>query len=415
MHNVISSTPDTKEASTGEQKVTWLELFYDLIFVTAFDQLAKRLGDSPSAENIAEFTLMFAAVWLAWASNTVFAARYGNERRIYRWGTLAQLIAVSLMALTLRGDMRDIGLAFALAYGVNRLLQVSMYAWVAGRTSGRGQEDAALYARRVTPPFALAALIWLGSALLPGGSTAQVAAWGLALSVDVLTPILVRQRSRGALPHEEHLPERVGLLQIIALGAIITEIVNGSRQQELSWLTLLPALSGILMAVALWRLYFDQARALPLLSAHLEGRVGVMLTWLYAHWPFTLSVLALGVGLGHGISAVDAKKDAINQQFVVWPLAGALLTLAFLRWNSMRVARRFRPDRSLLLLLLGAFASAGLSLLDLDTLQLHGAVAVLTIVLAVLVATDPATALLGRLEEHVSDRLDIEESPNLPG
>ncbi|PNY82296.1 low temperature requirement protein A [Deinococcus koreensis] len=394
------------QGGTAEQKVSWLELFFDLIFVVAFDQLARRLGDSPGLENIAEFALLFTAVWWAWAGNTLFAARFGNESRIYRWATLTQLVSMSLIALTLRGDVKDTGLAVALAFGVNRLIQCVQYLLVS-----RARPEAAAFAQRVAQTFGGAALLWLGSALLPAGSAAQLLIWCAALALEIVAPILARGLSTAVLPHQGHLPERVGLLQIIALGAIVTETVNGSRQQALTLPTLLPALGAILTTVALWRLYFDQARALPLLAAHVEGQVGRLLAWLYGHLPFTLSVIMLGVGLGHGLSAVDAKKDAVNQQFVAWPLAGTLFTLAMLRLNSMQVARRRVPDRSLLALAAGIAGCVVLAFLDLDTTELHLSVAALTLLLAAVVAADPATRRLGQLEEKVTEQMEEGDAP----
>lgn len=397
----IQDAPQTTGSPHREQKVSWLELFFDLIFVVAFDQLAKRLGDAPTAENITAFALMFMAVWWAWAGNALLSARYGNEGRAYRYGTVLELISVTLMAVTLRGDLRETGWMFAAAYGLNRVIQAGMYL-------REGQALQTNFARLTGRATLFVAALWLASVALPSGSTAQFAVWVTALAIDLALPLLIRRRSETDLPHEEHLPERVGLLQIIALGAVLTEVVSGSRQQELGAATLVPALMSILTVVALWRLYFDQARALPLLFAHLEGRLGRLQAWLYGHLPFTLSVVMLGVGMGHGISEVDPKKDAIQQQFVVWPLVGALITLVFLRFNSLRVAHtgpfnRQMRDRSLPTLLVGAVMIGALAFLDLDTLRLQLLVAVVTVLTAILVATDPVTRQLGRIEEKVSE------------
>ncbi|SEJ68933.1 Low temperature requirement protein LtrA [Deinococcus reticulitermitis] len=385
----------------AEQKVSWLELFFDLIFVVAFDQLAKRLGDSVSLENVGVFALMFTAVWWSWSGNSTFAARYGNESRVYRWGTVAQLVSMAMIALAERGDLEETGGFFAVAFGLNRLIHAALHLW-----ADRQSPEALAYSRAVAAAAGVTGALWLGSALLPGGGRAQLTLWGLALALDILAPILIRQKGLQALPHEAHLPERVGLLQIIALGTVITEIVSGGRGQRLSAATLLPAFLSILTTVALWRLYFDQARSLPLLAAHLAGRVGSMLAWLYGHLPFTLSVVMLGVGLGHGISSGKASEIDRFQPFVVWSLAGAFATLAFLRWNSRRVAGQRGLDRSLVTLLAAALGAALLSRPDLDTRQLHGAAALLTVTAAVLVATDPATRRLGQLEQRVSEVIE---------
>lgn len=389
--------------ATHEQKVSWLELFFDLIFVVAFDQLAKRLGTAPTFESVAEFTLLFGAVWWAWSGNTTYAARYGNDSRLYRWGTLGELISMGMIALTLRGDLHDIGGFFALAFGINRAIQAVLHLWV-----GRVSPEMRGFALRLGSATGLSALVWCASALLPWGGGAQLLAWSLALLLEILTPILVRDEGRAALPHAGHLPERVGLLQIIALGEIVTEVVGGARQQRLGVSTLLPSLLAIVLAVALWRLYFDQARGLPMLGAHLQGRVSSMLAWLYGHFPFTLAVVMLSVGVGHSISSASAQQAAAVQQFVAWPLAGALLTLAFLRWTTLRLTDR-RSDRSFWALVLGALAAAALGPTDLDPLRLHAAAAALTVLVAAVVAGDPSTRRLGQIEERITARL--EEDP----
>ncbi|MEF2278744.1 low temperature requirement protein A [Deinococcus sp. YIM 134068] len=378
----------------SEQRVTWLELFFDLIFVTAFDQLAKRLGDAPTGHNLLVFGLMFAAVWWAWAGNTTFAARYGNDSRAYRWGTLVQLFTLGTLTLTLRGDLSDTGMAFGLAYTANRLVLVGMYLLTL-----RSHPESAAFARGQVLGFGGAALFWFASAFLQGG--AELLAWGVALVIDVLTPILGRDRQRAALPHQEHLPERVGLLQIIALGGIVTEVVAGSRQQELRWFEQAPALLALVTAVGMWRLYFDQARALPVLAAHRAGRVGSLLAWLYGHLPFTLSVVMLAVGFGHGISDEDGARDAVNRQLVAWPLAGAALTLLFLRCNVLYVAGRRLLDPSVVAIAVAAAASVSLAFMPLDTLATHAAACAIVLGAALVTARDPATHRLGKMEEEL--------------
>ncbi len=386
-----------------EQKVSWLELFFDLIFVVAFDQLSKRLGDSHTLENIGAFGIMFVAIWWAWSTNATFAARYGNESRAYRWGTLLELVGMGLIALSLRGDLKETGIYFALGYGFNRLLHAGQHLWITRRAP-----ETVAFSRRIALVSGVAAALWALSAFLPGGSAWQVGLWCFALLIDVVTPVLVRDRNRSALPHEGHLPERVGLLQIIAMGGIVNEIVGGGRKQALSWMTLWPAFLSMATVVALWRLYFDQTHALPLLSARVEGREGRMLAWLYGHLPFTLSLVVLGVGIGHGLSSADSHEVAVQQQFVVWSLVIAFVSLTFLRLVTLRVARLPLLDRSGFALIVGALALAALAFVDLDTKRLDLLVVVVCLAVASTVATDPVTHRLGQLEEHVAEHLEAQ-------
>src|SRR5207249_6700541 len=67
--------------STGEagRKVTWLELFFDLIFVAAVAQVAEPLRDHYSAIGLVRFAPLFALVWWAWTGHTVFSTRFHTD------------------------------------------------------------------------------------------------------------------------------------------------------------------------------------------------------------------------------------------------------------------------------------------------------------------------------------------------
>ena len=57
----------------SSRKVTWLELFFDLIFVAAVAQVAAPLHAAYSLEGLIRFTPLFALTWWAWTGHTVFA------------------------------------------------------------------------------------------------------------------------------------------------------------------------------------------------------------------------------------------------------------------------------------------------------------------------------------------------------
>ncbi|MFC6590875.1 low temperature requirement protein A [Deinococcus lacus] len=387
------------ELATYDQKVTWLELFFDLIFVTSFDQLAKRLGDTVSGENILIFLVMFLALWSVWSGNTLYSARFGNETRIYRWGTIFELFTLGALSLALRGDLDHVGWLFAGAYAVNRFTLATMH-----MLGGRLTPETRDYARVTALGLAASGLLWLLSIPLDG--VARLATWGVALGITVLTPVLARRYHGSITPHHDHLPERVGLLQIIALGGIFTEVVGGGRKQEMTLAAQLPSVLALVTTVALFRLYFDQSRTLPVIVANLHDRGSTLMTWLYAHTPLTIAIMMVGVGFGHGIAYEDAHHDQQNLALVAWPMAVTFLSLAFIRWNSVRFTRFQVLDRSMGALLLGAAASVALAFSHLDTLALHAAVAAVTVLAAFATATDPASRRLGELEEKVvEDRL----------
>ncbi|WP_161881181.1 low temperature requirement protein A [Deinococcus alpinitundrae] len=392
-----------------EQRATWLELFFDLVFVTALDQLAQRFGDDASGRGFGIFALMFVAVWWAWVGNTLFAGRYGNQGRPYRWGTALQLLSVGGLALGVLGDLSDVGGFFSGLFAVNRFILVGMYA--AQIKDAPSPE----LARAQLRTFGLSALIWLASAWLPPGW--QQVAWGCAVGVDAVASIVSRRVQGQNMPHPEHLPERVGLLTIISLGAIITEIVSGAGSQKLTLTSQLPAGLSLLTTLALFKLYFDEARDLPVLLAHRDGRVGTLLLWLYTHLPLTLALTALGVGIGHGIAGQGPEADRHERVTVALSLTAIFLNLAALRAVTQHALGKLKMDLSIWALLLGGAAMLGLMFAPLATLPYQAATLAVCGLALLAVWRDPARQFLARTEEAVAEEAhaDDDSSGNSAG
>jgi low temperature requirement protein LtrA len=413
-HDAAHDTPETNDLApptpdqqpVQEQRATWLELFFDLIFVTAFDQLAQRLTKDDSLRGVGIFSLMFVAVWWAWVGNTIFAGRYGNEGAAYRWGTTLQLVSVGGLALGVLGDLKDVGAFFSVLYGVSRLILVGMYA-----VQARHAEDGPLALQRLRG-FLPGALLWLLAAALP--QPWQQLTWVVALGLDVTASLLHRHAQTQGLPHPEHLSERVGLLTIISLGAVITEIIGGAGAQQLRVLDQLPSVISLLITVALFKLYFDEARGLPVLLAHRDGRVGTLLVWLYAHLPLNLAITALGVGLGHGIAVENAKADQHEREVVAVSLSLVFLNLAALRLLTRHALsqldlRRALRDRSVWAMSLGTLAVTALVYAPLSTLGHQAAVLAVCALALLMFWNDPVRGRIGETQEVVAQELHGEQ------
>ena len=394
--------PETK-LPNQEQRATWLELFFDLVFVTALDQLARRFGEDNSVRGFGVFALMFVAVWWAWVGNTLFAGRYGNEGRAYRWGTALQLLSVGGLALGVLGDLKDVGGFFSVLFVINRTILVGMYA---AQVKDASSPE---LARTQIRTFSLSTLIWLISVWLPPGW--QQVAWGVAVGVDAVASLVSRRVQGQNLPHPEHLPERVGLLTIISLGAIITEVVGGAGSQELTLTSQLPAGLSLLTTLALFKLYFDEARDLPVLLAHRDGRVGTLLLWLYTHLPLTLALTALGVGIGHGIAGEGPEADQHERVIVALSLTVIFLNLAALRAVTQHALGTLRMDLSIWALLLGGAAMLGLMFVPLDTLPYQAATLTICGLALLAVWRDPARRFLERTEAAVAEEAHADDSP----
>ena len=414
-----ATTAEDRQAT--EQPVSWLELFFDLVFVTAFDRLAQRLLAHPDLATFGVFALMFVALWWAWLGNTSFAARYGNSCRAYRWGTLAQMLPLAALAISVRGDLSDVGAFFALAYAAGRAILVVMLVINGRKDGGLSAGD-----RQVVLGFTLGALLWAASAWL--GGAAQLLLWGLALALDICCTLIVDRRSERDLPHQGHFPERVGLLFIVFLGAVVTELIRGAAEQRLMVADQLPTVLALVSIAALWRLYFDEAHTLPALLAGLTGRAGTLLAWAYAHLPLSMALSVLSVGLGLGIAEEGKEADREERLLVGLSLAVIFSLLALMRFLSLRplqqppgvapvsaelsapVRQRRGPGSGTVARLVGAALVLALIWVPIGTLLFQASCTAITLAVAYLSWRDPLRRQLGKIEEHLSEGAEGEDA-----
>ena len=81
-----------------ERKVTWLELFFDLVFVAAVAQVAAPLRGEYTLDGVIRFTPLFILIWWAWTGHTEFSTRFDSDDAVQRLLTLCQIFAVAVMA-----------------------------------------------------------------------------------------------------------------------------------------------------------------------------------------------------------------------------------------------------------------------------------------------------------------------------
>jgi low temperature requirement protein LtrA len=91
-------------AEEGDRSATWLELFYDLVFVVAVAVLVERLVHDITGAGVASFFGYFALLWWLWASHTYYADRYDTDDLVYRLLAAGQMVAIVVIAASLSGD-----------------------------------------------------------------------------------------------------------------------------------------------------------------------------------------------------------------------------------------------------------------------------------------------------------------------
>src|SRR3712207_5915000 len=93
--------PRLRTAETGGElrHATWMELFFDLVFVVAVAALGSRLSEDYSLTGIFQFGALFVPVWWAWVGHTIYAARFDTDDVVHRLATAAMMLAAAGIAV----------------------------------------------------------------------------------------------------------------------------------------------------------------------------------------------------------------------------------------------------------------------------------------------------------------------------
>ena len=331
-----------------ERHATWLELFFDLVFVAAVAQIATTLAEDHSRLGFAEFVGVFIPVAWAWMGFTFYANRFDSDDVIYRAMKSIAMIAVAALAvnsLDATGGHAD---AFALSYVGVRAVLIALYVRAYRNVDGAARR----VTRRFIITFAVGALLWLSSAFAP--DSARFFLWGAGLAVELVAP-LTTWGLLGPVPiHAAHIEERFGLFTIIVLGEAILAVVTGAKLGEIH--SALAAVAALVAALGVWWIYFDFAD-----TSAIHERGARAFVYVYGHLALFAGVAAFGVGAKLAIG--DAGDDSLDAG-TRWALCGGLATFllclaVFHTAVRTNIADRVPQSRVVAALALLALALAG--------------------------------------------------------
>ena len=156
----------------GEQRVTPLELFFDLVFVFAITQVTAFMAKDPTWEGLGRGLLILAVIWWAWAAYAWLTDTLDTEEDRVRLVMFAAMGAMFIAALAIPHAFNDDALIFAVAYGGVRIAHLLLYAYAA---NDEGVRAAVI---RLGPSVAIAVALLVAASFLDG--PAQGALWALA-------------------------------------------------------------------------------------------------------------------------------------------------------------------------------------------------------------------------------------------
>ncbi|WP_329542779.1 low temperature requirement protein A [Streptomyces sp. NBC_01358] len=298
-----------RDPGEPHRPATSLELLFDLCFVIAVAQASRSLhaalADGEYAIGVLRFALVFFTIWWAWMNFTWFASAYDTDDVPYRLTVLVQITGSLVLAAGVpsafeEGDLRVITLGYVMLRSALAAL------WLRAAWSDPAH-------RATTLRFAVGVTAcqfgWVGLLGLP--AAARLPGIAVMLVAEVAVPVWAQ--SAGMTPwHPRHIAERYELFTLIVLGesvAATTVAVQSAFDRNHGTGPLYAvAVGGLLMAYAMWWLYFAEPAHTLLATTHRSHRR--RFTWAYGHYLIFASATAEGAGLAAYADHVTRRTDA---------------------------------------------------------------------------------------------------------
>ena len=353
-----------------EHRVTPRELFFDLVFVFAFTQVATLLANDPTFGGLGRGLLVLAALWWAWTAYAWLTNTVDPEEGLVGAALLVTLIAMFIAALAVPGVFGDEGVLFGAAFLVVTAMHVALYT-----VAGRGTSDLLGAVLRLTPWTLLGAALILAAGFT---DTARTWLWLAALVVTYFGAVL--SGASGWRIHPSHFAERHGLVVIIALGEAFISIGIGAAGIDLGLREIVAAILGLLVATSFWLAYFDffSIRSERLLGDR-EGADRIAYArdvYSYLHFPLIVGIVLFAFAMKTIVSHVGDELDTVTAFALCGGCAIYLLTFSGVR---IRIERRWTLSR-------GRFVAALLFLLALPLATMIPGLAALALVTAIWLA-----------------------------
>ena len=298
------------------REVSFLELFYDLVYVVLIGRTTHHLAEHVDARSIVEFGVVFGLIWLAWLQGTLWHELHGREDGRSRNYIFLQMGLLALLAVFAGEATTGDGKPFAITYAV--LFGLLTYQWWLVR---RIDVDPRYRPTSTWWVTGMIASVVVMSASAFADDPLQVVAWAVVVIgwvIGGLALVVVDHTEGFGEGVTQSLVERMGLFTIIVLGEVVVGVVGGiSDAEHRDVQTITTGIIGLTIGMGMWWNYFD------MLGRRVPGRRGRRLAgWLYSHLPLTMGIAASGAAM---VSLLEHAGDSRTPAASGWLLVGSVV------------------------------------------------------------------------------------------
>jgi low temperature requirement protein LtrA len=288
------------------ERVTPLELFFDLVFVLALTQCTALMAADPTWEGLAKGLLVLGVMWWSWTGYAWLTSVVDPEDGLVRLTIFTAMAALLVVALCVPEAFDESALLFAFAYGVVRAAHILLFI-----VASRDEPELRRSVVGLAGGTAVGVGLLIAASFFDG--VAQGAIWALALGLDVAEPFFFGADGWKLVP--AHFVERHGLIVLIALGESIVAIGAGS-EVGVDAGVVTAAVLGVVVAAAIWWLYFDVVALVAerrLIKAEVGREQNEIARDSYSllHFPMIAGIVLLSLGLKKTLGDVDDPLDTV--------------------------------------------------------------------------------------------------------
>jgi low temperature requirement protein LtrA len=329
-----------------EQRVTPLELFFDLVFVFAFTQVTTVLSDNPTWSGLGHALVILGALWWAWASYAWLTNTVDPGLGAVSAAMLVAMTAMFIAALAVPDAFGSHGVLFGAAFLMVTVMQLTLYA-----LSARRDPDLLAAILRIAPSALAGAALIIVAGFVDGGLKPIL--WLAALVVAYFVPLVLGTDGWRVQP--AHFAERHGLIVIIAIGESLIAIGLGERASGISTGVVVAAVLGFAVTTSFWLAYFDffTIRAEQMLTDRSGAERAALArdVYTYLHFPMVAGIVLFAFAMKTTLADVDDELATIPALGLCGGPALYLFAFVALR---VRLSRTLRGGRLIAAIALAA-------------------------------------------------------------
>ncbi|MFG3558708.1 low temperature requirement protein A [Micromonospora sp. NPDC047557] len=239
---------------------TFLELFFDLVYIFLLSRLSTSLGENLTVRGAAQTAVLLLAAWWVWVLTAWLTDLFNPRLPIIQATVLLVMLGTLLMAIATPYAFGRYGWLFVAAYFGIHLVRDAVL--IPGTRVNRPIQARSI---RVFFWFGVTVAPWVAGVFVD--ETARLVLWSLAVAVDLgsarfgwPTPGLGRTELASQIFTGLHLSERHRAIFIVALGELILSTGTGLAGSRFTAGQVTASAVAFVSAVLLFQLYFQRVQ-----------------------------------------------------------------------------------------------------------------------------------------------------------